>query len=128
LEFHQNREGHNLVLFESSVKPGESARTLMKIKKLVRQGEVAFPVADQRGQGGNIEGEIFGKKLKLFGGPFIMLFHLNGKNLNADVRKVSTFFERLMREHPEQHLRSRGASALQDHFFLVNSAKVWNSI
>jgi KDO2-lipid IV(A) lauroyltransferase len=128
------REGHNIELLESSVKRGKSARTLMKIIKLIRQGEIVYLVADQRGEGGDIEGEIFGKKLKLFGGPFITgkrtgkpclpmyslrdernriavhfeePFYLKGDDLQEDVRKVSAFFERIMREHPEQYLWAR---------------------
>ena len=128
------REGHNVVLLESSRDPRVSARTLVQMIRLLNQGEIIFLVADQGGRGGEVEGTLFGKRLRFFGGPFVIgkrtrkpflplyclrdegnrialnfdpPFFLDGEDPVADVEKVTAFFEKIMREHPEQYLWSK---------------------
>jgi len=128
------REGHNCNLVE--VRPGakSAARALVEMIRLLNRGEIIFLVADQRGTGGDFMGELFGKMLRQYGGPYILgkrtkkpflpmyslrdqrdkiaihfekPFYLNGDDLEKDIAKVTGFFERVMRAHPEQYLWSK---------------------
>jgi len=128
------REGHNCNLIE--VRPGakNAARALAKMIRLLKQGEIIFLVADQRGTGGDFMGELFGKMLRQYGGPYVLgqrakkpflpmyslrdrqdkiavhfeqPFYLNGDDLKKDIKRVTGFFEKVMREHPEQYLWSK---------------------
>jgi len=128
------REGHNVVLLEASRNPRTSARTLMKMLKLLNDGEIIYLVADQYALTENIKGNLFGKELSIFGGPFILgkktkkaflpmytlrdeknriaiyfeePFFLNGNDLRRDIKKVTDFFERNISKHPEQYLWSQ---------------------
>jgi KDO2-lipid IV(A) lauroyltransferase len=125
------RERHNCNLIEVRSGAKNAARALAKMIRLLNQGEIIFLVADQRGTGGKFMGELFGKMLRQYGGPYILgqrtkkpflpmyslrderdkiavhfekPFYLNGDELESDIKKVTGFFEKVMREHPEQYL------------------------
>jgi len=128
------REGHNIVLLETSRDPKTSAKTLMKMVKLLKNREIVYLVADQSAISGGIRGEFFGKELNVFGGPFILgqktkrpilpmytlrdkknrialyfekPFFLNGEDIKNDIKMVNDFFERSIKKAPEQYLWSQ---------------------
>lgn len=128
------REGHNVILLATSRDPKVSAKTLRSMIELLKRGEIVYLVSDQAGLGGNFRGKLFGKELRLFGGPFILgrktkspilplyslrdeserialyfeePFFLLGENIHADIQKVTDFFERNIAAHPEQYLWSQ---------------------
>jgi lauroyl/myristoyl acyltransferase len=121
-------------MIEVRSKARASARALLEMMQLLNRGEILFLVTDQKGTGGDFRGTLFGKELKLYGGPFILgqrtgkpflpmytvrdeknriaihflpPFYLDGADLESDVRKVTGFFERVMRVHPDQYLWDR---------------------
>ena len=128
------REGHNVIMVEVRSKARAAASALRKMIRLLNRGDILFLVADQRGTGGEYRGTLFGKELKLYGGPFILgqrtgkhflpmytvrdeknriaihflePFCLDGKDLKSDIGKVTGFFERVIRTHPDQYLWDR---------------------
>jgi|GEM_PF-2476143 len=128
------REGHNVHFVEIRASAGVSSGALIEMIHLLNQGQILFLVADQRGTGGDYKGVLFRKELKMFGGPFIIgqrtrtpflpmynyrnendrievhfeePFYLNGEDLESDIGKVCGFFEKMMREHPDQYLWDR---------------------
>ena len=128
------REGRNVVILETGYDPRRSARSLLKMIDVLNKGEIVFLVADQEALGGEYRGMLFGKELRIFGGPFILsqktkktiLPHysyrdkngrialcfdppitLSGEDREADITLVIEFFERHIREHPEQYVWSQ---------------------
>jgi lauroyl/myristoyl acyltransferase len=128
------RRGHNVVLLEASRDPRVSATTFFKMRDLLMKGEILYLVADQAALGGDVRGTLFGKKLRFFGGPYILgrkirkpvlpmytlrnernklgiyfekPFYFDGAEIGDDVQKVLDFFERNIRVYPEQYLWSQ---------------------
>jgi KDO2-lipid IV(A) lauroyltransferase len=128
------RQGHHVALIEVRSRPRASTAALGRMIHLLNRGEPLFLVADQRGKGGEYRGTLFGTRQKLYGGPFVLgkktgkpflpmysvrdeknriaihflePFFLNGQDTAADIRKVTDFFELMMREHPDQYLWDR---------------------
>jgi KDO2-lipid IV(A) lauroyltransferase len=128
------RGGRDVVILETSYDPRVSARTLLKMLNLLKDGEIIYLVADQQALGGNYRGILFGKELGIFGGPFILgqktgkpvlplynfrdeknkialcfeePFYLKGENIEEDISLVMSFFERNIRKHPEQYIWSQ---------------------
>jgi KDO2-lipid IV(A) lauroyltransferase len=128
------REGHRVELLPASRDPRVSGRTLVRMIRLVRRGEVLYLVADQAGLGEGYRGTFFGAELSVFGGPFILgartgtpflplftlrdrdnrlalhfeqPFHLDGEDPEGDVARVMSFFEQAVSAHPEQYLWSQ---------------------
>mgnify|MGYP000041114096 CR=1 FL=1 len=66
------REGHNVELIPVGRDPRLSAKALLYMIDLLKRGEILFIVADQAPQGGNFTANFFGKKLRVFGGPYIL--------------------------------------------------------
>ncbi|UCB45924.1 MAG: lysophospholipid acyltransferase family protein [Spirochaetota bacterium] len=128
------RGGRDVVILETSYNPRVSARTLLKMINLLKNGQIIYLVADQQALGGDYKGMFFGKELGIFGGPFILgqktgkpilplynfrdeknkialcfeeQFVLNGENLDEDISIVMDFFERNIRKHPDQYIWSQ---------------------
>ena len=128
------RQGHRINILEASYNAGVSARTLLKMIKILEKGNVVYLVADQEALSGNYRGVMFGKEIRVFGGPFILgqktgkpvlpmysvrnkkniieihfepPFYLNGDDVKSDVAKVTSFFEKNIRKYPEQYLWSQ---------------------
>jgi lauroyl/myristoyl acyltransferase len=128
------REGRNVVILETGYDPRRSARSLLKMIDVLNKGEIVYLVADQEALGGEYRGTLFGKELRIFGGPFILgqktkkiilphynyrdeneriaicfdpPVHLNGEDLSRDIDTVMEFFERHIREHPDQYIWSQ---------------------
>lgn len=128
------RERRNVVFLETSYNPRVSAKCLLQMIGLLNRGEIVYILADQEALAGNYKGELFGKELSIFGGPFILgqktkkpvlpmytfrdernkialcfekPFYLNGENLKNDIAKVIGFFEKKIREHPDQYIWSQ---------------------
>jgi len=128
------REDRNVVYLETGYDPRRSAKSLLKMIDVLKKGEIVFIVADQEALAGEYKGILFGKELRVFGGPFILgqktgktvlphysyrdrhgkialcfdpPIHLKGENLQGDIEEVMGFFERHMREHPDQYIWSQ---------------------
>jgi lauroyl/myristoyl acyltransferase len=128
------REGHNVTFIEVPPRRQAASRALLHMIRLLKRGEIIFLVADQKGTGKGYRGNLFGKEVKLYGGPFTLgqrtgvlflplytvrddknriaihfmePFPLTGEDISADIKKVTDFFEFLMREHPDQYLWDR---------------------
>ena len=128
------RTGHRVNMLEASYDPIVSARSLIKMMKLLENGEIIFIVSDQEALGGDYKGKLFGKEIRVFGGPFILgqktgkpllpmytirnslnkielhfeaPFYINGKNREKDISKLTDFFERNISKYPDQYLWSQ---------------------
>jgi lauroyl/myristoyl acyltransferase len=128
------RGGRDVVILETGYNPRVSARTLLRMINLLKNGEIIYLVADQQALGGDYRGMFFGKELSIFGGPFILgqktgkpilplynfrdeknrialcfeeQFYLKGTNLEDDISVVMNFFERNIKKHPEQYIWSQ---------------------
>jgi len=128
------RQGHNIELLAVSRNPRISAQSLLKMIKLLENGEIIYLVGDQAALGGEYRGKFFGKELRVFGGPFILgkktgrsilplysirekdnriglhfeaPFKLDGNDVEKDITRVNDFFERNIAKYPEQYLWSQ---------------------
>jgi len=129
-----SREGHGVVLLKASRNPRTSVKTFFQMRDLLNRGEIIYLVADQAALGGDFKGNLFGKELEIFGGPFILgqkthkpilpmytlrdeknrialyfeePFYINGNNIEQGIERVMMFFERIIGEYPEQYLWSQ---------------------
>jgi len=128
------RTGHRVNMLEASYDPKVSAKSLIKMIRLLEKGEIVFIVSDQEALSGEYKGSLFGKEIKVFGGPLILgektgkpvlpmytirnnrdkielyfepPFYLSGKNKDEDIAKLTTFFERNISKYPDQYLWSQ---------------------
>ncbi len=127
------REGHRINMLEASYNPRRSAKTLVKMISLIEKGEILYIVADQEALSNGYTGKMFGKDIKVFGGPFIIgqktgkkvipmytirrkdkieihfekPFLLDGKDISKDIKAVTDFFERNISKYPDQYLWSQ---------------------
>ena len=128
------REGHRINMLSASYDPRVSAKTLVKMIRAVENGEILYIVGDQEALSNGYTGELFGKQVKLFGGPFIIgkktgkmvipmysirnkrnrielhfekPFFLNSERIEDDIKKVTDFFERNISKYPDQYLWSQ---------------------
>ena len=128
------REGRNVEILESGYDTRLSARTLLRMIEVLKKGGAVFLVADQEAFTGEYRGTLFGKELRVFGGPFILgqktgvrilphysyrekngrlalcfepPFRLEGKDLKTEIKMVMDFFEKSIGGHPEQYIWSQ---------------------
>jgi len=128
------RTGHRVNMLETSYDPRVSTKSLIKMIRLLENGKIVFIVSDQEALGGDYTGKLFGKEIKVFGGPFILgkktvrpilpmytirnnrdkielyfepPFYLSGENKDEDIAKLTTFFERNISKYPDQYLWSQ---------------------
>jgi KDO2-lipid IV(A) lauroyltransferase len=128
------REGHDVVLLEARRDPKTSARTFFQMRDLLKSGEIIYLVADQQALGGDMKGKLFGKEIRVFGGPFILAekthkpvlpfytlrdeknrialyfeepFYIECGELARGIERAMRFFERVIAQHPEQYLWSQ---------------------
>ncbi|MBN2324598.1 MAG: hypothetical protein JXQ30_12755 [Spirochaetes bacterium] len=128
------REGRNVTILETGYDTRRSARTLLTMIDVLKKGGIVFLVADQEALAGEYRGTLFGKELRVFGGPFILgqktgvrilphynyrekdgrlalcfepSIRLNGKDPARDIGKVMGFFEKCIGAHPEQYIWSQ---------------------
>jgi len=83
------RDGHRVNLLPTSRNPRVSAKTLFRMRELLNSGEIIYLVADQAALGGDMKGMFFGKRLRIFGGPFIL-----GKKTGKPVLPMFTLRDR----------------------------------
>ena len=128
------RTGHRINMLKASYDPKVSAKSLIEMIKLLEKGEILFIVSDQEALSDGYVGKLFGKEIKVFGGPFILSkktgrpvlpmysirnrkdkielhfeapFFLNGENLKHDISRLTDFFERNISKYPGQYLWSQ---------------------
>ena len=128
------RGNREVVLLETRYSAKASAKTFFRMRDLLNKGEVLLVVADQEALGGEVKGKMFGKEIRIFGGPFILgqktgkpflplytyrdeknrivlnfeePFYIDKKNVESSVDRVMDFFERHIREHPDQYIWSQ---------------------
>ena len=128
------REGHDVVLLEARRDPKASARTFFQMRDLLKSGEIIYLVADQQALGGDMKGKLFGKDIRVFGGPFILSekthkpvlpfytlrdeknrialyfekpFYIENGELDRGIERAMRFFERIITQYPEQYLWSQ---------------------
>ncbi len=128
------RGTREVVLLETKYSAKASARAFFRMRDLLNKDEVLFIVADQEALGGEVKGKMFGKEIRIFGGPFILgqktgkpflplytfrdgknrivlnfeePFYIDKEKLDSSVDRVMNFFERHIREHPDQYIWSQ---------------------
>jgi lauroyl/myristoyl acyltransferase len=128
------REGRSVTILETGYDTRRSAKTLLTMIDVLKKGGIVFLVADQEAFAGEYRGTLFGKELRVFGGPFILgqktgvrilphynyrekngrlalcfdpPFSLNGKDLTGDIGMVMDFFEKCIGAHPDQYIWSQ---------------------
>lgn len=128
------RSGWGVYLLGTRYDPRTSAMTFFKMRDLLNHGEIIFLVADQEALGGDLKGKLFGKKIKIFSGPFILgqktkkpflpmytlrdernrivinfeePFYMKEGNMDQDIDRIMNFFERHISVNPEQYIWSQ---------------------
>jgi lauroyl/myristoyl acyltransferase len=128
------RGERNVVLLETRYSAKASAKVFFRMRDLLKSGEVLFIVADQEALGGEVRGTMFGKEIRIFGGPFILAqktgrpflplyafrdkknhivlnfeepFNIDEKDVGPGVDRVMKFFEKHIEERPDQYIWSQ---------------------